>query len=406
MTPTLRGRCSECQTVFLASEAEQRVENVPEQEVEAPLTPLVPLAGHSPLASRPLPRDGRFDFVCLGCGKGLKRQETKSVQRVVLCLACGGICEKHSEILKKQALEEMRDRSLFAELKTIITYPWVNPSAFLAMALFVGLFHGMAMIGMGIVVPLAMVFSQGVVMAYAFTAMTRVCDGNLKNYMPDLTDLDDLIGPLWLSLSCVIAIFAPLFIVAYFHWHAIPVLLKGPSAEPPKATSSVRPAHVPREQVIIDNVRRHLEETPPTSEKEGERFSEHDFRPPKERIAEAASRANAGKAGFYLFLALLWGIFYAPAAMIAAGVTRSFWAPLNILLGVGTMLRMGKGYLAVLAIFIPLVLVQGFLGGVVQEVPGIGWLLKASVDAYFWLCIGCTLGFGLFKHAEELGLKN
>jgi hypothetical protein len=353
VTPVLRGRCMECGCVFLASEAEQHVDDTPTLELDIPavsaaaVAPAIPAAPAQPRAraSRPQPsRTGRLE--------------------------------------KKQALEEMRSRSLFAELKTILRYPLVDPVAYLAMAVFVAVFSGAALLTTDLIHEFAVAFSAGVLMAYAFTALIRVSDGNLKNYMPNISDIEDLTTPLSLAFSSFLASFGPFLIVIYLNQSSLPFAGPTPVVERPEIAYPVSPETAPQEAPAPQEMQRQYERL---------------LRPPEPRISPVVM--------FLLGLTFLWGLFYAPAAMIAAGVNREFAAPLNFGLGLSAVLCMGRGYLEVLAIFIPLVLVQSALGWILRMIPGVGFFFAAFTDAYLWLCIGCTLGLGLFKHSEELGLK-
>ncbi|HET8644649.1 MAG TPA: hypothetical protein VFO85_04120, partial [Vicinamibacteria bacterium] len=83
----------------------------------------------------------------------------------------------------------------------------------------------------------------------------------------------------------------------------------------------------------------------------------------------------------------------------------SSWSTLNPVVGIDTIRRMGGVYWAAMGIYTVVAVVQWVLGAVMGLIPILGGVVKAFVDAYAYLMIGCTLGLAVFKKAPELGLE-
>jgi predicted Zn finger-like uncharacterized protein len=103
-------------------------------------------------------------------------------------------------------------------------------------------------------------------------------------------------------------------------------------------------------------------------------------------------------------LALLWKLVYSPIALVAAAVSRSFVATLNPVAGLDAIRRMGRTNWAAMAIYTAIALAETIVGGVLSFIPVAGTLLRAFVQSYAFLAIGCLLGFAVFKKAAELHL--
>ena len=103
-------------------------------------------------------------------------------------------------------------------------------------------------------------------------------------------------------------------------------------------------------------------------------------------------------------LAILWKIFYSPVALVAAAISRGFFATLNPLAGIGAISRMGGTYWSAMAVYTGIALVETLLVGALGLIPIAGRFLAAFVQSYSYLAIGCLLGLAVFKKAPELGL--
>jgi hypothetical protein len=78
---------------------------------------------------------------------------------------------------------------------------------------------------------------------------------------------------------------------------------------------------------------------------------------------------------------------------------------LNPLVGIGVIVRMGGVYWEAAVIYSVVALAAWAASLPLALVPVAGLFLKAFVDAYAYLMIGCVLGLAVFKKARELDLE-
>lgn len=122
-------------------------------------------------------------------------------------------------------------------------------------------------------------------------------------------------------------------------------------------------------------------------------------------------------AGLFLipiFFALLWGLFYFPAACAVAGYTRSFTAVINPLVGLDTIKHLGFDYVKILLMGLVLAvftfIVSLILGIIFApfDLPRMGNLPAVAVASffhfYFWIVFSIILGFALYKNSARLKL--
>ncbi|MEO8649588.1 MAG: hypothetical protein ABI539_10515, partial [Acidobacteriota bacterium] len=113
-------------------------------------------------------------------------------------------------------------------------------------------------------------------------------------------------------------------------------------------------------------------------------------------------------------IALIWGLFYYPAACAVAGYTRSFMATINPLVGLDTIRRLGGNYIKLLLMGAVLIVASGVVSTLLSAVfsafdlPGMGNLpatfLNALFTFYIFVVFSCVLGMALFKSADKLKL--
>jgi hypothetical protein len=107
------------------------------------------------------------------------------------------------------------------------------------------------------------------------------------------------------------------------------------------------------------------------------------------------------------FIALLWAIFYYPAACLVAGYTRNFTAVINPLVGLDTIKRLGFSYVKILAMVILLSVIVGIVFGVIGAVlspfnlPKLGnipaTLITSFISFYFYIVFAAILGYAVYK---------
>lgn len=332
--------------------------------------------------------------VCRSCAKGYCVECEQRVQNVPVCPECDGLCALAAEYLRVQERERQRQQPLLAELPAIATYPLVDPVAFVMLAIVTGVFGFMARLAAygGSVAAQAsgLLLSTGILTWYAFTAAARVSNGNRTSFMPEFGDLSDIMAALKLAGAAMAISVGPLF---------LSLLLLG--ADLPRGIGA---APEPEEGIQL---RVPTAPTPPPEAgllDEADAAPEHAPTTPVEALDEAPSTGRLLLHVLVLGLAALWALVYAPVALTVAAVSRSLLQTLNPLLGVGTIVRMGSTYWQAAAVYAVVVLVAGGLSLVLSLIPVVGHFVRAFVDAYAYLVVGCLIGLAVDKRAEELDL--
>lgn len=113
----------------------------------------------------------------------------------------------------------------------------------------------------------------------------------------------------------------------------------------------------------------------------------------------------------FMLAALVWGIFYFPAACAVAGYTRSFWATINPSVGINTIKTFGADYLKIFGVYILLLLAAVVVGTIVNvilspfAIPGMGNLPATAILSWFTfyltIVFSCVLGYALFKNSDK-----
>lgn len=293
------------------------------------------------------------------------------VQGGAICRSCDGLCVPAATYGQKQDTVRQRDRSMWSDLALIVAYPFRDPLGFALLALFTW-FASFGPTGIG----------AAVLMVYTFHALTRVSNGDLKSFMPDVTDPTELFEPARLAFAAFVISTGPLLAVIFL----VPgVGLDGLLAS--DATPAV-----------------HAAQPPPPADEAGEQDPE----PLDESGGTAVDpwapepRFGAGAVAL-LAVTLLWKLVYTPVAFTVAALSRSILSTINPVIGIGTIGSMGVVYWQCLVIYTVLALAQWAAGFALDPIPVAGALVRSFTDAYFSLAIACTLGLGVFKKADALG---
>lgn len=322
----------------------------------------------------------RSESMCRTCGQGYCRECEHKVQNAVMCQKCETLCIPTVEHEARLARDRQRAQPMMDELNTILTYPLHDVTGFVSLAVFTGIFGLMGKVAIIYGKAAALLFSQGVLMAYCFTALSRVSSGNLKDFMPDIGEIGDLVRAIRLGLAALLASSGPLLLIIFL----VPGLglFGGMSSEtesppPPPTSASVVSSTAAGDLPVVD-------------------------------VSSAATEGSLGPGIAFVLLAVLalvWKIAYTPMALTVAGLSRSFWSTLNPSIGIDTIRRMGAVYWHAMGIYTVIALAQWFLSAILSFIPVLGLIVRPFVDAYAYLMIGCTLGIAVFKKAVELGLE-
>ena len=355
----------------------------------------------------------RSEAVCPVCKKGFCRDCCRSVQTAFICNECDGLCLPPDRYAQRHLGVKQRSRSMLEELPTILTYPFVDRVSFMILGIIVWVFSALGsfamMYGGG-----ALLFSQGLMMAYSFSAMARVSVGNMKSYLPEINDIYDLIKPLWLGLAALLI--SSIGIIALLFLYPGATLFQfGPGAESEEEMFSSNAVYAQLSPDLVVPVQgedetseeEESEDEEVADEEEGEEEETEDRESPL--LSEESDYEDYDGFPMYvtflLILAFAWKLFYGPAALAVAGVSQSFLQTLNPLVGLDTIRRLGSVYWITMIIYSFVTITQTIVTLPLAAIPFVGSLIKAFIDCYAALVTGCALGLALQKKAPELGLE-
>jgi hypothetical protein len=327
----------------------------------------------------------------------------------MICPSCDTLCLATAAKEAEEARARMRARPLTAELGTVFGYPLSDKVGFVLLAVIVGVFSvaaSIAAFGAGF----AILFSQGLLYAYAFNAINKVSAGDLKSVMPNVGDVSDLVEPLRGGVAAFLISTGPLVLLAFLHPPAevlgsaglsAPAALTGAPSATPEPTLPPQVQELVGEPAVADE-----EEGAGESDAEGETTAGVDGGRTG-ASAEEADDSDAGVPGWVLLayvLAIVWKVLYSPVALVAAAISRGFLPTLNPVAGISAIRSMGATYWSAMGVYTGIAVVETVLVAVLGFIPLAGKFLGAFVQSYTYLAVGCLLGLAVFKKAPELGL--
>lgn len=408
--------------------------------------------GSSPNACSVHP-EAEAKFVCGDCGNLFCKACPRSYGGTVkICPGCGAICKSISEVHASQqkAVQYYADLShgfSFGDFGQALAYPFKFKASLISGGLLFMFFTiGQSAAGMGgYIMIAAAIFAAMMANALTFGVLANTVDnmaqGQLgKNFMPDFDDFsiwDDVVHPFFLSIGAYIASFGLLIVlVAGMVWYTINQIssiqtsnfnqisrqLKDAKADPAFTQNwelnSEEVNLTPAQRQALED--KEIEELQNLIQESGKGQLESVVgKNPEARQKETMEIfGNILKVGIpflgLAFLALLWGLFYFPAACAVAGYTRSFTATINPLVGLDTIRRLGADYVKILVMCFLLALMSGFISGTIAlflspfEMPALGNIPAKAVSSlftfYFSIVFAVTLGFALYKNSAKLSL--
>jgi hypothetical protein len=296
----------------------------------------------------------------------------------MICPDCDALCVKTADKEEAERVARQRRRPLRDELGTVFSYPLRDPTAYIMMAVIVGVFSVAARVAAfgGLI---AIVFYYGLLYAYAFTAINRVSAGNTTDFMPNISDITDLLKQVFLGLAAMIVSAGPLIVLIVLGLGAALAMIGGFGGGEPAFDEAGAPPEfreMLREQGMSE------EEIAEIEEGYGTEFEEGDDPYSDAGGSAAAVGTGIGVLGLLIafFFAVLWALLYSPIALIGS----IYWEAWLVYTGIA--------------------IAGGIAGGIVGVVPFLGTFLAAFVDSYVFLSVGCLLGFAVFKRAKELGV--
>ncbi len=359
----------------------------------------------------------RSTYVCPNCRIGYCGECVLNIRNAMACSACDGLCVAASEYEKQLARDRQRQRPMSEEIPLIARYPINDPFAFVLLALFTwffGLFTGFGIWGLIV----GLLFSKGILMAYAFNALSKVSSGEFQNYMPEISDISALVKVLSLGLATFLISGLPLAVAGVLT--PLPALLSSrPSAaltlpvahaQSDEAASSQEPS-VPTPPPTPRPMLRERPQPQPAFGQPPGPMPLSEMQPPPQPFQRQPQPtrlipllAPLAVLMVIWIVALVWNVVYMPVALTVAAISRSFFSTLNPVLGFQIIARMGSVYWQAVLVYLVISAAQFIVVLPFSFIPILGRLIASFVNAYAMLAIACALGLAVFKKARELGL--
>jgi hypothetical protein len=249
------------------------------------------------------------------------------------------------------------------------------------------------------------------------------------NYMPSFDDFslwDDMVEPFFLSVAVYIVSFGLTIAIiagsAWFMWSTVKAAIPKNTAavtelKKLKDSGQVGPEGYPlwmsdndiAKQRDLENMQKQLGTQGITS-----LASQADEVDTNAANIVVALFKTAGIIIIPLFLSVLWGLFYYPAACTVAAYTRSFTATLNPSVGLDTIKRLGFDYVKILGMMMILIIIAVSIGVILNlifapfNLPGMGNLPATAIGSwftfYFSIVFAVIMGYAMYKNTEKLNL--
>lgn len=413
-------------------------------------------------------------YVCLSCSHLACRECVTSFgSSVMICSACGGMCKPKAELELANRTREFRNEAILrgfgiADFAKAVSHPFrFKTSLFFGalMFMFFSLGRGASSFG-GTYMIVASLFSLLLANMLVFGILSNTVDnfahGNFDaNFMPDFEDFsvwDDVVHPFFLSIGVYISAFGPFIAVfllgSYLVMSSVSTELDSMKANLEHTPGT--PYYSARDTVDQSNdvqevlnktkeinqdrldAQDHLDsgQQRPSINQEEENFdqinkmiADSKRKELESVVGKSAETREKETSAFFNgllklaapivvagFIALLWGLFFFPAACTVAGYTKSFTATVNPLIGLDTIKRLGLDYIKILMMSLLLLIAFVFVSGIFTvvfaafDMPGVGNLPAKALESVVWfyltIVFACVLGFALFKASDRLRLYN
>lgn len=419
-----------------------------------------------------LHEDAPTAYFCETCANAFCKICPKSYGgNVKICPFCGAMCKSVGKVREDfqrnlQNQKAFGENFGFADFGRALAHPFkYKTSLFLGAAMFMFFSVGQSAAGIG---GILMLFAALVCFMLANTLTFGILSNTINNFsqgkldtnfMPNFDDFsiwDDVVHPFFLSIGAYLSSFAPFILVCIVGFYLIfssiatqtKVIQEQIEKIPGTNTFDTNRAVQQSDEVkkLLENVRgqnanRIIQQeqisqvTSPAipaivdSENEVmqmEKLIQESRKQQLESVAgqmpeteqEQMTQIFRGILGLAAplvvvgFLALLWGIFYFPAACAVAGYTRSFFATINPLVGLETIKLLGFDYLKIFVMYILIgvlsIVMVGFFVIILSplDLPKLGnipaKIISSFFTFYFSIVFACILGYAIFKNADKL----
>ena len=410
-------------------------------------------------------------FVCDGCTNFFCNEcPTSFGGTVKVCPMCGAMCkslDKAIEESKKTAKFERKINEGFglADLTRAFAYPFKYKTSFVFGALFYAFFtvgqQASSLGGRWLISSSIICWMLANMLTFGILANTveNMLQGKLdQNFMPGFDNFslwDDLIHPLFLSISVQLVSFGALIILFVAMIFFAVNSLKPEDSLAQKTVQTVAPEAAPDFSAAqqadkqidffknavkqqngqtaqrLDSAENGGQVPVEDEEKEFEKLNNMINQTRRTQLESAVGKPAEEDtltltgayqqifkwAGPFIILAgivFLWGVFYLPVAYIVAAYTRNIGSVFNPSVGLDTIKRLGVDYLKILLMGLILWIIGSVAGIILSlifaplNLPRLGNLpviaLGSVVTFYLSIVFSIVLGSALYKNSEKFPL--
>lgn len=395
---------------------------------------------------------------------------------VKTCPMCGAMCKQIAEAREKreraaQLQKDMAEGFGFSDFGRALAYPVKFKSSLFWGAIFYAFFsigQGAAAMGGYFMIAAAlicMMLANMLTFGVLANTVENFTVGKTKdNFMPSFTDFsiwDSVVHPFFVWVGVIVSSFGPFVLIVvislyYFLSSVMPPLVPGQDPKSleaakviPGKINEINNAHMgdinrmedggdnpesnigsPNSNTVGSNS--NTSALPKSAADEEKYFEEMNNTINQTRKSQLESSigktpetvqaeyAEMIKSFFKMavpvlilaFVALLWGLFYFPAACTVAGYTQSFWSAVNPAYGLDTIKRIGVDYLKILVMCVILVVIAGTVDGFLNSIfyqfdmPRLGNIPAKAFGSlfgfYIFAVFSVVLGSALYKNAQKL----
>lgn len=412
-------------------------------------------------------------FICKACERPYCKVCPSSYGgSVKICPSCGGLCEPKDQIKATKQLDATFQQALdqgfgLGDLGAAIGYPFRFKVSLLfgsIMYLFFSLGQSVTALG-GIFMFVAAIFCAMLANMLTFGILANTAENFSKgdvggDFMPRFDEFslwDDVVHPFFLSIGAYLSAFGPFFVIAAIGTYMVfssmaseqqavmseieklpgtPYYNTKNTADQTKEFNKIlgdvnkqNDERLQQQADVANGSQRTTAASDPAEDviKANELAQKNQQAQLESALGKTAETRDKEQSQFvarFLSLAaplvvlsaiaLLWGLFYFPAACAVAGYTRSFMAAINPLVGLDTIKRLGFDYVKLLfmsaLVLIAAILIGSLLSMIFApfNLPGMGNIPAKVVGSvfnfYFWIVFSCLIGLLLFKSSSKLKL--
>lgn len=360
--------------------------------------------------------DQKPQYICSECQVLQCRTCIKLLGGIAICGACGAMCREYAVVQAKVQRAAQRTAGLdLADVGRALIYPAQGGLIMIFAAFFYAALYAIGWV--------TWVFSFGLLFGYVSRTIRQVSWGrrveSATTQSLDFSFADDIIAPFGRGVCVLLVSWGPLALLGFMLFTGLVGSYDRQGDAKKQAEDALKNEAMMRQALdrgrpdeiaaAAKEVRNEINNLSSGSK------TQSDGVIMKDMVTLINSHATPNII-IVSILALVWGIFYYPVALMVSGHTESATATLNPLVGLDTVRHLGLDYVLVFVVYLAVMGLYVFLSSLMFQwlapfdLPLVGNVLGRFADGvltfYANLVIACGLGLTLYKCAGKLGLAH